>query len=401
VPPTEGRRVKLTIDYEVQRATEEAFRALGYNGAAVILDPRSGEVLAYVSLPAYDPNAFAAGIDPSVWRDLNTDSQRPLIDRAIRGRYSPGSTFKIAVATAALEEGVATPDFRVHCTGSATFYGRPFKCWKAGGHGTLDLEHAIEQSCNVYFYTLGNMVGIDRIHKWATLLGLGEKSGIDLPGELQGLVPSTDWKRRTTGQRWYPGETISVAIGQGQVSVTPVSMAVYIATVANGRTRYAPHLVREIDEGHGWTAPPSSSGSGATPVDLKPETVAALHQALWLVVNAGGTGGNARIAGKDVAGKTGTAQVISLEGARAAAGKTDMDLRDNGWFVFFAPRDNPEIAGVVFAEHAVHGSEAARIARYAMETYFAEEEGRPLPQFQPPPRPATATPATAVAQNPG
>jgi penicillin-binding protein 2 len=402
VPPSEGRRIELTIDYEVQRATEEAFKALGYNGAAVILDPRSGEVLSYVSLPSYDPNSFAARGPEfnATWASLNTDKLKPLQNRAIQGRYSPGSTFKIAVATAALEEGVVTRDYKVNCVGSATFYGRPFQCWSlkslGHGHGTLDMEHAIEQSCNVYFYTLGNLVGIDKIHKWATLLGLGEKSGIDLPNEVQGLVPSPEWKRETEKQKWYAGETISVAIGQGQVSVTPISMAVYISTVANGGTRYVPHLIRSVDDGTGWkpVAPPPPKSQ----VQLKPETIETLHQALWMVVNGAGTGGNARIPGRDVAGKTGTAQVISLEGGKAAAGRTEMDLRDNGWFVFFAPRDNPEIAGVVFAEHALHGAEAARVARYAMETYFAEKEGRPLPTFvKPAGAPATATPTDPVA----
>ena len=159
----------------MQKAVEDGFKALGYNGAAVILDPNNGDVLAFTSIPAYDPNAFASGIDRATWAALNTDEDRPLNDRAIQGRYSPGSTFKMAVATAALEEGVITPDFKVHCAGGATFFGNPFKCWKQGGHGTMDLRHAIEQSCNVYFYTIGNMTGIDRIHKWATLLGLGRE----------------------------------------------------------------------------------------------------------------------------------------------------------------------------------------------------------------------------------
>ncbi len=388
--PTEGRRVELTVDGDVQRATEEGFKILGYAGAAVILDPRNGDVLSYVSLPAYDPNRFATGIDRATWTELNTDKLKPLQNRAIQGRYSPGSTFKLAVATAALQEGVIDPaTYRVHCVGSATFFGRPFKCWKKGGHGTIDLEHAIEQSCNVFFYTLGNQVGIDRIHKWATLLGLGEKSGIDLPNEIQGIVPSPEWKKATTGEKWYAGETISVSIGQGQVSVTPVSMAVYISTVANGGTRYVPHLVRAVDEGRGWTPVPPPPPKSEVP--FKPETVAALHQGLYLVVNGVGTGGNARIQGRDVSGKTGTAQVISNQGKAAALGKTDMDLRDHGWFIFFAPRDNPEIAGVVFAEHAEHGSNAAKIARYAMETYFAKKDGKPLPPFPfpaQPPKPA-------------
>jgi penicillin-binding protein 2 len=272
------------------------------------------------------------------------------------------------------------------------FFGRPFKCWKPGGHGTVDLRHAIEQSCNVYFYTVGNMTGIDKIHKWATLLGLGEKSGIDLPNEVQGLVPSPEWKRANTKnhEKWYAGETISVSIGQGQVTLTPVSMAVYISTIANGGTRVTPHLLTAVDDGTGWkhVAPPEPKSQ----MRLKPETVQAIREGLFLVVNGKGTGHNAELKGYDVSGKTGTAQVISLEGGRSAKGKTERDLRDNGWFVFFAPRDHPQIAGVVFAEHAEHGSNAALIARHALETFFAKKEGRPLP---PPPVKKGAPPPDA------
>ena len=388
IEPTEGKRLQLTIDVDVQRAVEDSFRAFGYRGAAVILDPANGEVLAFSSLPAYDPNAFAAGIDLASWTDLNADEFRPLTDRAIQGRYSPGSTFKMAVATAALEEQVIPLDFKVHCSGRATFYGRAYRCWKPGGHGTVDLRDAIEQSCNVYFYTVGNMVGVDRISRWAMLLGLGVKSNIDLPDEVAGIVPSTEWKRQQTGEKWYPGETISVAIGQGQVSVTPASMAVMMATLANGGTRVTPHLLKAVDDGHGWksvTPPPPQSS-----VTLNPDNLQAIRDGLWLVVNGAGTGGRARISGYDVSGKTGTAQVISTKGARAAAGRTARDLRDHGWFVFFAPRDNPRIAGAIFVEHAEHGSNAAPIAKQAMETFFAKEDGRPLPsplkpQTPPPP----------------
>jgi penicillin-binding protein 2 len=292
------------------------------------------------------------------------------------------------VATAALEEGLVTPDFRVNCAGSKFFYTRTFMCHKRGGHGSVDMRHAIEQSCNVYFYTVGNMLGVDRIHKWAAALGLGEKTGIDLPNEVQGLVPSTQWKRQRYNEKWYAGETISVAIGQGQVSVTPLSMAVMMMTVANGGTRYTPHVLKAMDNGQGWmniAAPPPKDV-----VKMKPESVAAVRDGLWRVVNGAGTGGRARIAGRDVSGKTGTAQVISLTGARAMAGK--MDVRHHGWFVFFAPRDNPQIAGVVFAEHAEHGSSAAPIAKHAMETYFAKLEGKPLPALTPAP-PGPAVPA--------
>ena len=393
VPPAAGRRLQLTIDYDVQAATEEAFKKLGFNGAAVILDPNNGEVLSYVSLPAYDPNEFASrgpGFS-TTWASLNSDKLRPLQNRAIQGRYAPGSTFKFVVAIAALEEGLVTPDFHVFCPGHANFYGRDFKCWNKSGHGTVDMTRAIEQSCDVYFYTLGNMLGIDKIAKWAKLLGLGDKTGIDLPNEVQSIMPSTEWKKATTGEKWYAGETISVAIGQGQVTVTPAAMAVYVATIANGGTRYVPHLVRAVDEGQGWKrlTPPEPKSV----VPFKPETLETIHQAAWLVVNGAGTGGNAKIPGKDVAGKTGSAQVISLQAAKALAGRTDLDLRDNGWFVFFAPRDNPQIAGVVFGEHSGHGSEAAKIARHAMDTFFAKKDARPLPVF---PDPKPAAPAAAA-----
>ncbi len=391
VPPSGGPRVELTIDRDVQRAAEEAFTEMGYAGAAVVLDPNTGEVLAYASLPAYDPNAFAAGIDRVKWAALNTDVLKPLQDRAIQGRYSPGSTFKMAVAAAALEEGIITPDFTVNCTGGQDFYGRVFKCWNKNGHGRIDLRHAIEQSCDVYFYTLGKMVGVDAINKWATRLGLGVKSGIDLPNELAGLVPSSEWKLAKTGEKWYAGETISVAIGQGQVSVTPVSMAVYMAALANGGRRVTPHLLRAVDDGNGWQMVPTPAEQGQA--GIKPETMSAIHDGLWMVVNAGGTGGNARLPGYDVAGKTGTAQVISLDAARALKGRTTLDLRDHGWFVFFAPRDNAQIAGVVFTEHGEHGTNAALIARHILETFFAKREHRPLPVFKAPapPPPAAAT----------
>ena len=389
-PPVEGRRLQLTIDADLQKAAEDGFHFFGYNGAAVVLDPRSGEVLSLVSLPAYDPNRFAVGIDRATWSALNTDQLRPLQNRALQGRYSPGSTFKIVVATAALEEGLVSPDFRVNCPGGATFYGRYFQCHLKGGHGVVDMRHAIEKSCNVYFYTLGNMLGIDRIAKWAAKLGLADKTGIDIPNEIQSIMPSTEWKMARFGEKWYAGETISVAIGQGAVATTPLSLATMMMTVANGGTRYTPHVLKAVDEGDGWKpvpAPPPQST-----VRMKDSTISALHDGLWMVVNAAGTGGRGKIVGRDVSGKTGTAQVISLTGARAARGK--IDVRDHGWFVFFAPRDNPELAGVMFAEHAEHGYLAAPIAKHVIETYYAKKEGQPLPVLQ-----KTSVPGTVVAGN--
>ena len=378
-PPTEGKRLQLTVDFDVQKAIEDGFDAIGLNGASVVLDPNTGGVLGFTSHPAYDPNAFAAGIDRKAWASLNTDRDRPLNDRAIQGRYSPGSTFKMAVALAGLEEGIITPDFHVNCPGHANFYGRDFKCWRLsrGGHGSIDLRHAIEQSCDVYFYTVANMVGVDKINKWATALGMGVLSGIDLPNEAKGLVPSTEWKRQRMHEKWYAGETISVGIGQGQVTTTPVSMAVYMATLANGGTRVTPHLLKAVDDGSGWKPVPAPPPQSKTPIN--PEHLQVIKDGMWMAVNGPrGTGGNAAIPGHDVCGKTGTAQVISNQG-KAAAGKTDRDLRDNGWFVFFAPRDNPQIAGVVFLEHGVHGGNAALVVHHILDTFFAKKDGKPLP----------------------
>jgi penicillin-binding protein 2 len=375
----EGKRLQLTVDFDVQKAIEDAFDAVGLNGAAVVLEPSDGAVLGFTSRPAYDPNAFATGIDRTAWAALNTDRDRPLNDRAIQGRFSPGSTFKMAVALAGLEEGIVTPEFQVYCPGHANFYGRDFKCWRLsrGGHGLIDMRRAIKESCDVYFYTVANMVGVDKINKWATALGMGVLSGIDLPNEAQGLVPSTEWKRQRMHEKWYAGETISVGIGQGQVTTTPVSMAVYMATLANGGTRITPHLLRAVDDGTGWKPVPPPAPQGKT--WIRPEHLRVIKEGMWMAVNEPhGTGGNAAIPGHDVAGKTGTAQVISNQG-KAAAGKSDRDLRDNGWFVFFAPRDNPEIAGVVFLEHGVHGGNAAMVVHHILDTFFAKKEGKPLP----------------------
>jgi len=377
--PHEGTPVQLTIDGDIQKSIEDGFAASGFDGAAVVLDPRNGEVLGFTSRPAFDPNAFAGGIDRATWSALNLDELKPLQNRALQGRYSPGSTFKMAVGLAGLEEGIITPSFEVHCAGGATFYGRRFACWKKGGHGTVSLKTAIEQSCDVYFYTVGNMLGVDRINKWATLFGLGVKSNIDLPNEVQGLVPSTEWKKTQREKKWYAGETISVAIGQGQVSVTPVSMAVYTATLANGGTRVTPHFLKAVYENNGWK--PAEAPPPQSKVDVSAEKLQAIRQGMWGVVNGGGTGGRARIEGHDVCGKTGTAQVISNAG-RLAAARSGKNLRDHGWFVFFAPRDNPTIAGVVFLEHGIHGPNAASVAHHILDTYFAKLDGKPLP---PPP----------------
>ncbi|MCR4376019.1 MAG: penicillin-binding protein 2 [Acidobacteria bacterium] len=403
--PVDGQRVKLTIDRDMQRALEDAFRADGFDGAAAFLDPRSGEVLALTSLPAYDPNDFAVGISSATWSALNKDPLRPLGNRLIQGLYSPGSTFKIVMAITALEEGIITPDTVIGCRGSGVFYGRSFKCWNTSGHGPMTLRHAIEQSCNVFFYTLGERLNarfgdrsIDAINKWAAKLGLVGKTGIDLPQENPSLVPSTEWKLRERGERWYPGETISVAIGQGAVSVSPMAMATMMATVANGGTLQTPHLLKAIDRGHGWE--PQAPPAPRSVFQMDPSHLAAVRDGLWMAVNTplGTATRRGKIDGKDVAGKTGTAQVISNDNKAAAqaaarsAGKDPAIYNDHGWFVFFAPRDNPEVAGVVFTEHSEHGYLSAPIAKHVMETYFAKKEGRPLPVYK-----SSRTPRTPVA----
>lgn len=402
--PVDGQRVQLTIDGDMQRALEGAFRADGYNGAAAFLDPRSGEVLAMTSLPAYDPNNFAEGISSSTWAALNADPLRPLGNRLIQGLYMPGSTFKIVMAIAALEEGVITPDTVIGCRGSGVFYGRSFKCWNTKGHGAMTLRHALEQSCNVFFYTLGERMDIDTINKWAAKLGLVGKTGIDLPQENGSFIPDTAWAARTRSDgRWYPGETISVAIGQGAVSVSPMAMATMMATVANGGRLMVPSLVRAIDRGNGWEPVPAKAPRSE--FVMTPDHLAAVREGLWMAVNtpSGTATSRGKIEGRDVAGKTGTAQVISndnkaaAQAAARAAGRDPRVYDDHGWFVFFAPRDNPEVAGVVFTEHSEHGYLSAPIAKHVMETYFAKKEGRPLPVYKAPAAPVRSVVASAGA----
>jgi penicillin-binding protein 2 len=390
--PIDGQRMQLTLDLDLQQALEDAFTQSGYAGAAAFLDPKTGEVLAMTSRPSYDPNDFANGIDNATWSRLQTDPQKPLTNRLIQGTYSPGSTFKIAMSVAALETGVIGPDFTVYCPGHYEYGGRSFKCSLSGGrgHGLVNLRQAIEKSCNVFFYTVGAKMKIDTIHDYAARLGLVGKTGIDLPFEQDSFVASTAWSERVRKQPWYPGETISVSIGQGAVSVTPIALATMISTIANGGTLITPHLLKSVDEGSGWQPIPMPAPKSE--LFIKPDNLQAIRDGLWMVVNEAGTGSGARIAGRDVSGKTGTAQVISNEGRAKAGGHTDKDLRDNAWFVFFAPRDHPQIAGVVFVEHGGHGGTTATpIAKHVLETFFAKQDGLPLPTLTP--APGAATPA--------
>jgi penicillin-binding protein 2 len=362
--PLDGRKLDLTLDARMQA---ELVEALGEEtGAGIFLDVRTGEVLALASTPAFDPNVFAGRVAPDAWRAIAEDPKRPLHDRAIGSFYAPGSTFKILMSVVGLESGVITPDTVIHCSGSANHYGRPFLCWKKGGHGSVRLHEALVHSCNVYYYEVGRRAGIEAIHKYGSMFHLGRLTGIDLPGERGGILPSDAWKRKARGEPWYPGDTISVSIGQGLLAVTPVQMATLAAAVANGGTVVTPHLVRDR------TSPVETLG-------VRPETLSVIRDALADVV-AFGTGRRAALGPLPVAGKTGTAQVFK-KSAGIDADKLPKDERDHAWFVGYAPADAPEVAFAVVVEHGGHGgTTAAPVARRVLEIFFADR----LPAKRPP-----------------
>lgn len=371
VPEVPGNNLVLTLDAGLQQAAE---RILGErDGALVALDPRNGAVLAMVSHPAFDPNAFARGVRREQWRRLLDERRQPLNNRALRGLYPPGSTFKIAVAAAALEEGVINPFTRIYCSGGWLFGGHYFHCWKRGGHGWVDLHRALVESCDVFFYQVGRRLGIDAIADYARRLGLGSPTGIDLDGEKAGVVPDSAWKRERFGQPWFPGETLSAAIGQGYVLVTPLQMAVAIATVANGGTRYRPHLVGRVETPAGkviYRHQPEVVGEAG----LRKTTLVELRSALRdVVMGSSGTGRRARVEGVEVAGKTGTAQVVRLARSSGRGKHTPRSQREHAWFVAYAPAGEPEIAVACLVEHAGAGggTAAAPLVGELLAHYFS------------------------------
>jgi len=346
----------------------------------VALDPRNGEVLAMVSTPAYDPNKFAGRIRAADWNELRNNPDNPLLNRAIQAQFAPGSTFKPFVALAGLETGAIDENYTIHCPGGAMFYGRYFKCHLKGGHGSVSLHKGIAQSCDVYFYNVGNRTGIDNIAKYAEMAGFGKKTEIDLPNEAQGVVPSTQWKLRNFRQKWYAGETISVAIGQGAVTITPLQLAYAMGGLAMGGVWYTPHLVKDAEK---FRKPRVEK--------VNPEDAQKVVSGMYAVVNEGGTGIRARLPGISVCGKTGSAQRISNELAKSGLGHK---IKDNAWFVGFAPCEAPEITVAVLWEGGVHGQYAAAIARDVIKAYFDKkarlsqsnfvaEMKRSQPQFGP------------------
>lgn len=362
-----GNAITLTIDLDLQQA---ASAALGDRaGSIVALDPTNGEILAMVTSPSFDPNAFARGIRRNEWRALVGDQNRPLSNRSIQGQYPPGSTFKFVVATAALEEGVINPFTRIRCGGGLQFGNHYFRCWKKRGHGSVNVHEALVHSCDVFFYQVAQRLGVDVIARYARVFGLGAPTGIGLDHEQAGTIPDTAWKRKRLKQPWYAGETLSVAIGQGYVTTTPLQMATAIATAATGK-QYRPHLVARIETPDGETVhteTPELVGQ----LQVRETTLRQVRDALRDVVGKG-TGKKARLDGIEVAGKTGTSQVVALGRQRPRASQLPRQHRDHAWFVAYAPADEPTIAVAALVEHADGGggAVAAPIVREVMAKFF-------------------------------
>ncbi len=371
---TPGQPIKLTVDLDLQIAAEQA---LGdRNGAIVAMDPRTGEILAMVSRPTFNPNDFSVRISRNEWNKLVNDDDHPLLNKAIQAQLAPGSIFKIIMATAGMQEGIAE-DMQVNCGGGATFYGRYFKCWVVAEHrvhGPTGISKAIFQSCDVFFYTLAEKLGIDRIAKYAMAFGLGQKTGVDLPQEVSGVMPSEEWKIKNFKQKWYAGETISVGIGQGAVAVTPIQMARAIGAITSGGLLVRPHVTNPSDLPPNIV--PASPVLAQTRIPFDSKNWEIITDAMANVVNPGGTAPSAHLQGIDFAGKTGSAQTISnaLKAKLGAAGK---NFKDNGWFVGVEPRRNPEIVVCALLEEGEHGYLAARTVAQVIRSYVEKQHRQP------------------------
>jgi penicillin-binding protein 2 len=372
-PAEPGKPLKLTIDLDLQIAAEQALD--GRNGAIVAMNPRTGEILAMVSRPTFDPNDFSVKISRDEWNKLVDDPDHPLLNKAIQAQLAPGSVFKIIMATAGLQEGIAQT-LRVNCNGGATFYGRYFKCWvleEHRVHGEVEIGKAIYQSCDVFFYTLAEKLGIDRIAKYATAFGLGQKTGIDLPQEASGVMPSEEWKIRNFKQKWYAGETISVGIGQGAVATTPIQLARAIGAIASGGLLQRPHVINPTDLPPG-VVPAAAPEEVRVPID--PQNWEIITDAMAAVVNPGGTAGLSHLQGIDFAGKTGSAQTIS-NALKAKMGASGKKFKDNGWFAGVEPRRNPDIVVCALLEEGEHGYLAARTAAQVIKAYVEKQRRQP------------------------
>jgi penicillin-binding protein 2 len=373
--PAAGSNVYLTIDFDLQRRAEQYFVENEFVGAAVALDPRNGEVLAMVSSPEFNPNVYSKRFTPEVWKLLSSNPFKLELNRAIQGQYSPGSVFKTVMAMAGLSDGAIGPGTTFTCGGSGVFFGRRFRCWKRDGHGTVAVANALKVSCDIFFYNTGARLGIDKIAEYSHKVTFGEVSKIDLDGEKPGNVPSTKWAAEKQHRKWYPSETISVSVGQGPLIVTPLQVANMMAAIANGGTVYRPHVVKMVER----VNPDNSverlqvATEVLHKVQLAPAALNTVKTGLWKVVNEeGGTGGNARVPGLDIAGKTGTVQVIAQHGWIKSENLPFKD-RDHAWFASYAPNEKPEMVVVVFVEHGGHGgTDAAPLAKLLYTSRFRE-----------------------------
>ena len=367
-PAVPGQGLKLTIDLDVQRAAEAAMG--DRNGAIIAINPHTGAVLALVSRPAFDPNDFSVRVSRDEWNKLITDPRHPLLDKAIQAQLAPGSTFKIIMSLAGLEDNVAQ-DLKVNCTGGATFYGRFFACDKR--HGPVDILHAIPMSCDTYYYTLAERLGIEKIAYWAHKVGIGQKTGIDLPGEVSGTMPSEEWKLKTFHEKWYAGEVISVGIGQGAVAISPVQLVRAIAGIASGGVLKRPHVVEpdQLPAEYRQALYDSYPGSGDATIPISPAVWETITDGMALTTNSG-TAAASHLENIDFAGKTGTAQVVNHSAGMKSLG-TGAE-RANAWFVGIAPRRNPDIAVVVLVEHGGWGAEAsAPLAARVIEAFVDKQ----------------------------
>ncbi|MCW5593348.1 MAG: penicillin-binding protein 2 [Burkholderiales bacterium] len=370
--PQSGNNLVVTLDVRLQRVAEEAFQ--DYRGALVALDPKTGDVLALVSRPGFDPNLFVDGIDPANWDALNNSPDKPLNNRALRGQYPPGSTIKPFMALAALTYGRRTPEYTIADPGHWMLPGvsRPFRDWKPGGHGMVNMHRSIVISCDTYYYGLANDLGVDAIHRFMTQFGFGSRTGVDIDGELPGLQPSTDWKWQRFKQKWYAGDTISVGIGQGYWLATPMQLAAAVATLANGGTPVHPRLVRAVQDARTQQIRELPVRNGEA-LALKPEHLELVRAAMIDVTRPGGT---ATRAGQGapylVAGKTGTAQVVGMKsGEKYDEKRVKEHHRDHALFIAYAPADDPKIALALLVENGGHGgSTAAPIAREVFDYYL-------------------------------
>jgi len=349
-----GTDLRLTIDLDLQRVAEQAMD--GKNGALVAMDPHTGEILAMVSRPIFDPNQFSVRLSKDYWSKIVNDPNHPMMNKAIQAQDAPGSTFKIIMSLAGLQENVAQ-DLKVMCNGGGTFYGHFFACDKR--HGMVDIDHAIPWSCDTYYYTLAEKLGIDTIAKYATAVGLSQKTGIDLPEEASGTVPSTAWKLKTQHEKWYAGETISVGIGQGAVQVTPIQLARALGGIASGGVMKRPHVIfsNELPPEMQSAIQDSFPGSGERTIPITPDNWETITDAMAATLGPSGTAGAMHLEGIDFAGKTGTAQLVSHSAGATSLGKGSE--RANAWFVGMAPRRNPDIVVAVLCEHGGWGAEAS------------------------------------------